>query len=145
MFRPVDEKVLLAGQILPGDVAEAAAQGVTMIVNNRPDGEAPGQPAGAEIEAAAHAAGVGYRHIPVAGGFTPDQVNDMAEAMAASEGKLLAFCTSGTRSAYLWALARAQAGEDGDTIVRKGAAAGYDLSPLAGYLASRRAGSEPTR
>lgn len=134
MFRPIDEHVLLSGQIRPEDVAEAAAQGVTMIVNNRPDGEAPGQPASAEIEAAATAAGIDYRHIPIAGGFAPEQVQEMAEALAATEGKLLAYCTSGTRSAYLWAFARAQAGENGDDIIRKGANAGYDLTPLRAYF-----------
>jgi uncharacterized protein (TIGR01244 family) len=134
MFRRVDDKMLLAGQIDASDVAEAAAQGVTMIVNNRPDGEAPGQPTSAQIEAAAQAAGIGYRHIPVAGGFSPDQVREMGEAIDASEGQVLAFCAAGTRSAYLWALARAQAGDAGDEIVRKGAEAGYDLTPLRAYL-----------
>jgi uncharacterized protein (TIGR01244 family) len=134
MFRQLDEHVLVSGQIAPEEVAEAAAEGVTMIVNNRPDGEAPGQPTGAEIEAAATAAGIGYRHIPVAGGLSPDQVQDMADALSASDGKVLAFCRSGTRSTYLWALARAQAGDAADAIVGKAAAAGYDLTPIRTYL-----------
>jgi uncharacterized protein (TIGR01244 family) len=134
MYRPVDDQVLLSGQIFPEDVAEAAAQGVTMIVNNRPDGEAPGQPTSAEISAAAEAAGVGYRHIPIAGGLSPTQVREMADALAGSEGKVLAFCTSGTRSAYLWALARASSGGDAEDIMRKAAAASYDLTPLRGLL-----------
>jgi uncharacterized protein (TIGR01244 family) len=57
----------------------------------------------AEIERAALAAGLRYRHIPIAGGIGPDQVEAMAAAL--SEGKLLAFCRSGTRSTILWALA----------------------------------------
>ena len=134
MFRRLDDHVLVASQIAPEDVAEAAAQGVTMIVNNRPDGEAPGQPAAAEIEAAAKAAGVGYRHIPVAGGLSPDMVEAMGEALAASEGKVLAFCASGRRSAFLWALARAQAGDDAEEVVAKAAGAGYDLTPIRSYL-----------
>lgn len=134
MFRRIDDKVLVAGQIGPEDIDAATAEGVTMIVNNRPDGEQPGQPAATEIAAAAEAAGIDYRHIPVRGGFSPDQVQAMAEALAASEGKLLAFCASGTRSTYLWALARAQAGDDRDEIVGKAASAGYDLTPLEPYL-----------
>ena len=47
MFRQLDDHMLVSGQIAPEDVAEAAAQGVTMIVNNRPDGEIPGQPSSA--------------------------------------------------------------------------------------------------
>jgi uncharacterized protein (TIGR01244 family) len=134
MFRQLDDKVLVAGQISPDDVGEAAALGVTMIVNNRPDGEAPGQPDSAEIAAAAQAAGIGYRSIPVAGGLSPEQVQQMAEALAAGPGKVLAFCASGRRSTFLWALARAQAGDEADQIVGKAAAAGYDLSPIREYL-----------
>lgn len=134
MFRRLDDHVLVCGQLAPEDVAEAAAQGVTMIVNNRPDGEAPGQPPAAEIEAAAKAAGIGYRHIPVAGGLSPDLVEAMDEALAASEGQVLAFCASGRRSAFLWALARAQAGDDAEEIVGKAAGAGYDLAPIRPYL-----------
>lgn len=134
MFRRIDDRLLVSGQILPEDVAEAAAQGVTMIVNNRPDGEQPGQPAGSAIEAAAREAGVGYRHIPVSGGLSPEQVEAMQQALDEAEGQVLAFCTSGTRSTYLWALARARAGEEPDAIVARAAAAGYDLSALRPYL-----------
>jgi uncharacterized protein (TIGR01244 family) len=134
MFRQLDDHMLVSGQIAPADVAEAAAQGVTMIVNNRPDGEIPGQPTSAQIEAAAAAAGLGYRHIPVAGGFSPPQVEEMADAISASEGKVLAFCASGRRSTYLWALARAQAGDDAEELIGKACAAGYDLTPLRPYL-----------
>lgn len=132
----LDDKVAVAPQIVFADIAEAAAQGVRLIVNNRPDDEEPGQPPGAEIEAAARAAGVEYRHIPVSlPGLSQEQVSAMGEALeAAGDGKVLAFCRSGTRSTYLWALARSEAGEDGEAIMAKAVAAGYDLSPLAAHL-----------
>ncbi len=133
MFRQIDERMLVSGQIQPGDVQAAADAGVTMIVNNRPDGEQPGQPAGAEIEAAARAAGLDYRHIPVAGGLSPDLVEAMAEALGAAEGKVLGFCAAGTRSTYLWALARLKAGADVEEIIAKAGAVGYDLSALRNY------------
>lgn len=130
MFRRIDERTLVTGQIRAEDLASAKAEGVTMIVNNRPDGEEPGQPSAADIEAAAGAAGLGYRHIPVSSGFSPGQVAAMAAALEAAEGPVLAFCRSGTRSAFLWALARAEAGDDGEELIRKAAAAGYDLTPI---------------
>lgn len=133
-MKSIDDRIWVSGQIAPGDMPALAAQGVTMIVNNRPDHEEPGQPASAEMEEAAGAAGIGYRHIPVAGGFAPQQVAAMAEALSASEGRTLAFCKSGTRSTYLWALASAQGGGDAEEIVGKAAAAGYDLAPLRPYL-----------
>ena len=131
MFRTLDEAILVDGQITPQDVAEAARQGVTLVVNNRPDDEQPGQPAGAEIASAARAAGLDYVAIPVThAGFAMPQVDAMAEALGSAEGKVLAFCRSGTRSTLLWALARAKAGDDPDVLATKAAAAGYDLSPV---------------
>lgn len=130
----LDDKIFVAGQIHPANLPAIAAAGVTLVINNRPDGEEFGQPAGAEIEAAARAAGLDYRHIPVAGGLSPDQVSAMAEALEGAAGKALAFCKSGTRSTYLWALARAGQGVDGAQIFEQAAQAGYDLSPLRAYL-----------
>jgi uncharacterized protein (TIGR01244 family) len=133
MFRALSDTVLVAArQLRPEDIYGAAAEGVAVIVNNRPDGEEPGQPAGADIERAARAAGLAYHHIPIAGGIGPDQVAAMAAAMV--EGKLLAFCRSGTRSTWLWALAAHSRGADGNTILASAAAAGYDLDPLRAYL-----------
>lgn len=134
MFRNLDERTLVSGQIDMADIAEAAAQGVTLIVSNRPDDEEPGQPTSDEIEAAAKAAGLDYRHIPVAGGLNPTQIDAMAEALGSAEGKTLAFCKAGTRSTYLWALAQASRGVDGDTLIAQAAGAGYDLSPLRPHL-----------
>lgn len=134
MFRTLDERTLAAGQIEAADIADAAAQGVTLIVNNRPDHEEPGQPTSVQIEDAARAAGLDYRHIPVAGGFSQAQVEAMAEAMEGADGKTLAFCKSGTRSTYLWALARASRGQDGETLIAQAAEAGYDLGALRPYL-----------
>jgi uncharacterized protein (TIGR01244 family) len=133
-MKRLDEKALVAGQIRPDEMANLAASGVTMIVNNRPDGEEPGQPAGAEIAAAAESAGIAYRHIPIAGGFNLDDVMAMADALDSTEGAVLAFCKSGTRSTFLWALARSERGADRDDLIARAAAAGYDLSPIAAYL-----------
>ena len=115
-------------QVAAADIEEAAAQGIRLIVNNRPDGEEPGQPSSAELETAARASGVDYRHIPVGGGFTEAQVEKMAQAL--EQGPILAFCRSGTRSTFLWALARAARGAPAEDSVAAAAAAGYDLGPI---------------
>lgn len=135
MFRTLDDTILVAGQITPDDIAAAAAQGVTYVINNRPDDEQPGQPAGAEIEAAAKAAGMGYAAIPIThAGFSENQVAAMREALEEAPGKVLAFCRSGTRSTLVWALARARMGDDAATLSAKAKAAGYDLSPVRAFL-----------
>lgn len=132
-FRKLDPDVRVAGQIEPEDIAAAAADGVTMIVNNRPDGEEPGQPTSDQMAQAAAAAGIAYRHIPMTGLNGP-QVAEMAAALTATEGMTLAFCRSGTRSTYLWALARSSQGVDRDLLIGQATAAGYDLTPVIRFL-----------
>jgi uncharacterized protein (TIGR01244 family) len=135
MFRKLDDSISVAGQIAPEDIAEAARQGFTFVINNRPDGEAPGQPTGAEMEAAAKAAGLGYAAVPIThAGFTEQQVVAMGDALGAAPGPVLAFCRSGTRSTLVWALARARAGDSPDELATKAAGAGYDLSPIRSLL-----------
>ena len=133
-MRKIDERTYVSGQVDPADLPAIKAAGVAMIVNNRPDGEVPGQPAAAAIETAARAAGLDYRFIPVASGFSADQVDAMTEALDAADGPVLAFCRSGTRSTFLWALARTRQGEEAEELMRNAAAAGYDLRPIAAYL-----------
>jgi uncharacterized protein (TIGR01244 family) len=131
MFRKIDDHFLAAPQIAVSDIAEAKALGITTIINNRPDGEEPSEPQGAEIEAAAHAAGLGYVAIPVThAGFSGPQVAAMAVALEAAKGPVLAYCRSGTRSTLLWALARTQLGDDKATLQAKAARGGYDLSSI---------------
>jgi len=131
MFRTLDSTISVYGQIAPEDVAAAGAQGFTTIVNNRPDNEQPGQPAGAEIEAAAKAAGLDYVAIPVDhSGFNEGQVAAMADVLQTARGPVLAFCRSGTRSTFLWALARHRLGDEGEALIAKAANAGYDLSAI---------------
>jgi uncharacterized protein (TIGR01244 family) len=135
MFRKLDDTISVAGQIAPEDIAEAARQGFTFVINNRPDDEQPGQPRSAEMEAAARAAGLGYAAIPIThAGFSESQVAAMGQALGEAPGPVLAFCRSGTRSTFVWALARARAGDDPMELAGKAAAAGYDLGPIRALL-----------
>lgn len=130
-FRRLSDTMFASPQITPAEVAAAKALGVTLIVNNRPDGESGDQPAGAEIEAAAREAGIAYVAIPVtAAGFSQPQVEAMREALAVSDGPVLGFCRSGTRSTLLWSLAQASMGADPEEIAAAAAEAGYDVSPV---------------
>lgn len=130
-FRQVAASFWASPQIDLADVAEAWARGITLIVNNRPDGEGDDQVPGAAIEAAASAAGLGYVAIPVShAGFSEEQVEAMADALAQSAGPVLAYCRSGTRSTLLWSLAQAKSGRAPDEIAADAARAGYDVGPI---------------
>jgi uncharacterized protein (TIGR01244 family) len=127
-FRKVTDRFEVSPQITPDDARQAAAGGVVLIINNRPDGEASDQPTNAEIEAAARAGGAEYLYLPVVGRPTPAQSKAQAEAVAAAKGPVLAFCRSGTRSITTWALGEAAAGRDKAELAKLAADAGYDLS-----------------
>jgi uncharacterized protein (TIGR01244 family) len=135
MIRQLGDRILVSGQIAPHEVAGLADEGVTMLVNNRPDGEEDGQPLASAIEEAAAEAGIAYRFVPIIRGIGPADVEAMQEALRdAQGGKLLAFCRSGTRSAFAASLARrgegAAAGEVSDALLH----AGFDPSPIAHLL-----------
>jgi uncharacterized protein (TIGR01244 family) len=131
MFRQLSERVFAAPQIGPDEVAEAARRGIRLVINNRPEGESEDQAPGCEIEAAARAAGLGYVAIPVThAGFSESQVKAMAQALASTDGPVLAYCRSGTRSTLLWALAEASEGTPPDALTQAAAQAGYDLTPI---------------
>lgn len=135
MFRKLTEKMLVSPQIGIADVADASAAGVTLIINNRPEDEAADQTSGLAIDTAARAAGIGYIAIPVThAGFADWQVSAMAEALENADGKILAYCRSGTRSTLLWALARASKGEHPAILAEQAADAGYDLTPIAAMM-----------
>jgi len=130
-IRTVNESVSVAPQIRAEDLAAIKAAGFVAIVNNRPDGEEPGQPSGEAIRAAAAAAGLAYQAVPVGhAGIGHEQIDAMADALVGAGGPVLAYCRSGTRSCNLWALAAAKAGRNPELIERQGAQAGYDLSGL---------------
>ena len=105
--RAIAPDVCVAPQLSPGAMAEAAQAGFKSVVNNRPDFEhGPDQPSNAEIEAAARAAGLEYRFLPVESGYqSPEEIAAMAKLLAELPRPLLMFCRSGARSTRLYSLA----------------------------------------
>ena len=132
-MRQLEDGFFVAGQIRPEEVAGLARSGIRTLINNRPDYEEADQPEADDIAKAAADAGVDYRHIPISQ-LTPEAIEGMREAFAEADGPVLAFCRSGTRSTYLWALARSLQGADGDQLVAGAEAAGYDLTPIRRFL-----------
>jgi len=134
----LDDRVSVAGQVRPADMADLAQQGFTAVVNNRPDGEAMfGQPPTAEIRRAAEAAGLVFLDLPFSGpNATPDQVRAFSHLMATTEGPVLVYCKSGMRSAFLWGTALLAAGAPLDRVIGAAMQAGQNLEPLAGTMTS---------
>lgn len=108
-IRAVSPDVCVAAQLTPEAMAELARAGFRSVINNRPDFEhGPDQPTNAAIEAAARAAGLEYRFLPVSGGYqSPQEIAAFAALLGELPRPILAFCRSGARSARLFAAASA--------------------------------------
>jgi len=127
--RRISSQIWVAGQVSPDAIRELAASGFSCLVNHRPDDEEPGQPAAAEIAAAANAAGLRTVHVPVRG--LPDAAAVAATRAAIDslgpDERALLFCRSGMRSAAAWAMAERLKGVAPDVLRAAALEAGYDL------------------
>ena len=135
--QPIDDRVAVSGQLMPADMKEVAAAGYKAVVNNRPDGEAMfGQPRTAELQKAAEQAGLVFLDLPFSGpNASPDQVRALRRLLAHQDGKVLAFCKSGMRSALLWGAASLAEGRNLHDVLDAARRAGQNLDQ-AGALMS---------
>lgn len=133
---PVDDRVSVSGQLTPADMKEIAGAGFTAVVNNRPDGEAFfSQPKTADLRAAAEAAGLQFLDLPFSGPrATPDQVRAFADLLATGDGRVVAFCKSGMRSALLWGAASLANGRSLEEVLQGASNAGQELSGVADLM-----------
>ena len=126
----VSDSFAVSPQLEPGDMREVADAGFQTVICNRPDGEEPGQPTAASLKDAAEAAGLAFHHIPVSGGEFPDiAIGAFAKVRQEADGKVIAFCRTGTRSITLDALANTE-NKTSDERIERAERAGYDLSGL---------------
>lgn len=127
-IRPVTETFAVSPQVSVDDVQAIADAGFKTIICNRPDGEQEGQPSIDAITAKAEELGLAMHVVPVASGmFGPHHVEQMAQKLAEIDGKVLAYCRSGTRSIMLWAFNEVRS-RPRDEVLALTEAAGYDLS-----------------
>ena len=122
----------VAGQITPEDIPGIAAQGITVVVCNRPDGEVPQQATMDEIEAACNATGLLFVRYPVtAMDFPGPDLEGLGDLFDDPGQSVLAYCRTGTRCANLWVATRDPADQtDAVQIARN---IGFDLSMVIRY------------
>jgi uncharacterized protein (TIGR01244 family) len=121
-------------QITPEDLAQVKAEGFTTVIDNRPDGEIPGELHTRVMQAEAEALGLDFVVNPVIGGaMTMDNVLAQRAAIDAATGPVFAYCASGNRSSVVWA--HAHAGDlPVDDLIGIPARFGYNLEPFRGQL-----------
>lgn len=132
-LRQIAPDLAVAPQLQPDEMAALAADGVRLIIDNRPDFEVDAPWQRAAMEAAARAAGMEFVYLPFTpGALSAELVRDFGAALDGA-GQTVAYCRSGTRSATLWALSQAGRRPAGE-ILAAAARAGYDLRQLAPML-----------
>ncbi|MEL7097476.1 MAG: TIGR01244 family sulfur transferase [Pseudomonadota bacterium] len=129
-IRKLTDTFFVSPQIGAEDLPGIAELGITQIICNRPDGEVPPSHQASAIRAAAEAAGIAFAELPLTHmTMTPENVNQQVLIAEAAEGKVLAYCASGTRSTVAWALGSAGA-VPVDALIGAARDAGYDLANL---------------
>lgn len=133
-FRQITPGYAVAPQIGPEDVPAVSEAGYAAIICNRPDDEVPQDLSSYAIAKAASEAGLAFSYLPVSNGpAIAKTVEELATALSAARGPVLAYCKSGMRSAAVWALWRAGE-ENPDAILAQASRAGYELGDLRGWL-----------
>lgn len=136
---PLGPGLSAAGRLDRADIDALAAAGVRTIINNRPDGEDPGQLSAAEARRIAEAHGIDYHHIPItAATLSRADVDAFAAALRDAPAPVVAHCRSGTRSTLLWALTRLREGADPLSLIAQAAQHGIDIASLPGVAARLR-------
>ena len=121
------ESLSVAAQVSPQDIPNLAAQGLTVVVCNRPDSEVPGQATMDEIEAACNAADLLFVRYPVdAMNFPGPDIEGLGALFDDPGQSVLAYCRTGTRCANLWATS--QTGDAQAAAVQTARDIGFDLS-----------------
>ncbi|AXK41012.1 TIGR01244 family sulfur transferase [Erythrobacter aureus] len=129
-IREVSPGFAVAPQIQLADMHALKERGFATLICNRPDGEEETQPSVDAMREAAQAAGIAFHHIPVSGGAFPDAAVAAFRAVRrGTDGPVLAYCRTGTRSITLETLANPD-GIDRDKRLKRAASAGYDLGTL---------------
>jgi uncharacterized protein (TIGR01244 family) len=128
--RKLTPRYFVSPQISSEDLPAIAAAGFTTVICNRPDVEVPLSHGSTVMETAAVNAGLKFeKHELTHQTMTPANVARQKALIEGSEGPVLAYCASGTRSSVVWALS--QAGDlSADEILTATTRAGYQLEGL---------------
>lgn len=107
------KNILVAGQINAATIKQLKELGIDTIINNRPDGEEPGQLTAEHAKELSEIEGINYIFLPMANGqpLSENLIEDFRAAVQAAKGNVLAHCRSGMRSSFIWALGAIAEGE----------------------------------
>lgn len=129
-IRQITPRFYAAPQLSPEDMPEIAAAGIKRVVCNRPDQEIPPSHHASVLEQAAKSEGLEFMVLPLTHeNMTPQVIAENKALIEGSDGPVVAYCASGTRSTIAWALGAAS-NMDIDDVIAAARAGGYDLSNM---------------
>lgn len=107
-IKQIDNHFSVSDQLNEADLETLAAQGVTLVVNFRPDGEGgEAQPISATLAAKAETLGMAYAHIPVVPNqIKPEHAEQLNSLLLSSAGPAHGFCRTGNRANQVYQLAK---------------------------------------
>jgi uncharacterized protein (TIGR01244 family) len=137
-----DEGMYFSGQPTEVGLEEMAAAGVTTVINLRADGEMA-EKVPFDESAVVERLGMKYVHLPFTSEtFGPSLVEQVADAIDGSDGKMLLHCASSNRVGAMWASYLNRRRDVGlDEAVERGKAVGLRSEALEGMV--RNLGGEP--
>ncbi len=129
-MKHLHENIYVGGQISAQDFDALAHAGIKVIINNRPDGEEPGQLSYTEAAKLAEERGMEYHYLPMANGqpLAESTVHDFKAVLDATTDPVFIHCRSGMRSSVIWALGQIPTGTISvDEAIAKAKDAGIPL------------------
>lgn len=140
-IREITPRYFVSPQIDPVDMTELKSQGFTCVICNRPDEEIPPSHYASVMQEAAKEAGLNFIVNPLTHDTMTDERLALQRAeLEGSDGKVLAYCASGTRSTVAWVLGHADSAP-ADALLEAAAQGGYHLEALRGrieFIASQK-------
>ncbi|GAB2680250.1 protein tyrosine phosphatase family protein [Aliiglaciecola aliphaticivorans] len=125
----------VSGELNKQQLSELIENGLTMLINVRPDNETDQQKTSREWKLLCDSLAVSYQHIPVNSGcYAKQQIALFKQVLEQQNGLVHCFCRSGTRAAHLWALSQKEQSSF-QQLQRICSSKGYDLSAIKDYFA----------
>ncbi|MDC0736802.1 TIGR01244 family sulfur transferase [Cognatishimia sp. SS12] len=144
-IREITPRYYVSPQIAVEDVSILAQLGFSCVICNRPDAEVPTPLQAAAMQQAAAAAGLTFVLNPLThDSMTEEKLRLQRDTLEAANGKVLAYCASGTRSTVAWILGHAGRLPT-DDLFMAAAKGGYQLDalrPQVDYLAQSGANQD---
>jgi len=99
-IKSIDQRYSISDQLTASDLDTLAAQGITLVVNFRPDSDGgESQPTSATLAAKAASLGIAYAYIPVMPNqIQPAHAQQLQALLSAHPGPALGFCRTGNRA-----------------------------------------------